>query len=272
MVDQGRDQVLEAVQQAQQEEPKSSVGMFTLPCGYLDPEGVLHVDVDVREITGHEEDMLASKAVPGHKKVGKLISACTTRLGTITDNKTLSGIAGELTVGDRIFLMFAIRRTSLGDAYPFRGKCPSEECKYSGLFTLDLADLEVKPMPNPKKRIYDITLPSGKVARYRPLLGRDEEVLAEAANTKQAMSLGILQRLEMLNEAPPTLPMVQALGLRDRNALRDAFEDIEGGVDTSLEMVCPECGLEFEEELDVSQAGFFFPSSVLRASKKRSST
>jgi hypothetical protein len=270
--DQQGDHVLDTVRQAQLENPKGTHGVFELPCGYLDDKGELHTEVQVREITGHEEDMLGSKSVPNHKKVGNLISACVERLGDITDRKTLSTIGGELTLGDRVFLMFAIRRTTLGDEYPFRGACPNESCNYRGLFTLDLSDLEVRKMPNPKQRIYEIELPSGKTARYRPLLGRDEEELAKATNSNEALSLSILMHLEMLDDKPPTLAMVKNLGMRDRNALRDAFEEIEGGVDTTLEMTCPMCGAEFEEELNVGQAGFFFPSSIQKGSKRNSST
>jgi hypothetical protein len=266
------DHVLETVRQAQLERPKGANGVFDLPCGYLDSEGRLHREVQVREITGHEEDMLGSKAVPGYKKVGTLISACMVRIGNITDKKTLATIGDELTIGDRVFLMFAIRRTTLGDEYPFRGVCPNERCNYRGLFTLDLSDLEVKEMPDPMKRIYDIQLPSGKTARYRPLLGKDEESLSKASNSDEAMSLAILMRLEMLSDQPPTIAMVKNLGMRDRNALREAFDNIEGGVDTTLEMTCPICGTEFEEELDVGQAGFFFPSSAQKGSKRKSST
>jgi len=267
------DHVLETIRQAQLEQPKSPMGVFELPCGYLDSEGNIHTEVEVREITGHEEDMLGSRAIPGYKKIGNLISSCVVRLGKITDRGQLATIANELTVGDRVFLMFAIRRTTLGDEYPFRGACPNDNCGYRGLFTLDLADLEVRKMPNPEKRIYDLELPSGKKARCRPLLGRDEEELSKVSGNKEAgLSMAILMRLEMLEDQPPTLGAVKNLGMRDRNLLRSFFDDIEGGVDTSLEMVCPQCGTEFEEELDVAQAGFFFPSSVQKASKRKSST
>ena len=264
-----RDHVLETIHQASVDKPKSTQGVFELPCGYLDPEGQLHTEVEVREITGHEEDLLGSKSVPHHKKIGLLVSRCITRIGDITDPGKIAVLANELTVGDRVFLMFAIRRTSLGDEYPFRNTCP--ECGYKGLFNLDLSELEVKKMTDPRKRIFDSVLPSGKSVRFRPLQGKDEETLAKASSSNDAMTLAILARLEMLDDAPPTLVAVKNLGLQDRNFLRSAFDDIEGGVDTTLDMQCPSCMAEFEQELEVGQAGFFSPSSVQKGSKKRSS-
>jgi hypothetical protein len=267
-----QDHVVSSVQQARLEIPKGSLGVFELPCGYLDADGVLHTEVEVREIRGFEEDMLGSKAVPDHKKVGLLIAGCLKRLGNITDQGRLAGIVPELLVGDRVFLMFAIRRTSLGNEYPFKDKCPNKECEYTGIFTLDLGDLTLVKMPNPMQRGYETTLSSGLKARFHPLVGREEELLAKAASKAEALSLAMLARLDALGDLPPTLLGVQSLAMRDREALRQAFEGVEGGLDTSLEMQCPSCGVEFDRDLDLGQAGFFFPSRVLKDLKKRSST
>lgn len=267
-----RDAVVDTLQQSKVDDPKGTHGIFELPCGYLDEAQVLHQEVHVREITGVEEDMLGSKSIPNYKKIGSLISACIVRLGTITDRAVLNTIAEKLTVGDRIFLMFAIRRVSLGDEYPFRSVCPNENCKYKGLFTLDLSDLDIKKMPTPEKRIYDVTLPSGARLRFRPLVGKDEEELAKARTVSEGRSLSLFLRTLMINDLPPTIEGVKALSMRDRNALWDAMQEVEGGVETTMDMQCPKCLEEFEQELNVGQMGFFFPSSVQKPSKTKSST
>ena len=75
------------------------------------------------------------------------------------------------------------------------------------------------------------------------------------------LSQAILMRLEMLGDEKPTLKMVKSLGMRDRNFLRDQFQKVEGGVDTTLELECPACGHEWEKDLDLSAASFFFPGA-----------
>lgn len=271
MSDRVADSVIETMQQASMAEASSSQGVFDLLAGYLDAQGVLHTQVEVREITGYEEDMLASNVMPAHDKISALISRCTTRIGEVRDKGRIPAIVEELLVGDRIFLMFAIRRVSVGDDFPFQATCPS--CKHAGIFRLNLGtDLETFPMPEPKKRLYERTLPSGAVVRFRPLCGKDEALLAKSKSKDAAVSLSMLLRVELLNGEAPTLAKVQSLSLRDRSALREAFEEIEGGIDTDLELQCSACGHEFEEQLDVGQQGFFFPSAVLKVSKKRSST
>lgn len=90
--------------------------------------------------------------------------------------------------------------------------------------------------------------------------------MAKLSNNRKkrtdALSQAILMRLELLNEEKPDLAMVQGLGMRDRNYLREQFQAVEGGVDTTLEFVCPTCSHEWNKDLDLSTAGFFFPGAV----------
>lgn len=245
-------------------EAKSSQGIFDLPCGYLTPEGELFTEVQVREITGAEEDMLGAKNISGGKKITQLLANCVQRIGSITDKDQLLQVVRSLPLGDRVFLMLAIRRVTLGDMFPFEEKCPS--CGKSEIYNEDLSELAAKAMPEPKKRVYDTVLPSGITARFHVMTGKDEEVLVRADMKDQA-SAAVMARLDLLNDKHPTIEDVKALGLRDRNALRDAYEEVEGGVETTLNMGCPFCGQEFQADLNPGSTGFFFPSRLQKNSK-----
>jgi len=242
------------------ERPKSAAGEVELPCGYLTREGEIYTDASVREITGSEEDMLSSATVPSDKKFNELLIRCTTRIGPESDPATIRAMLPLLPIGDRISLLFGIRRITLGDIYPFQVQCPS--CAALSSFHINLGELDVKKMKDPKTRVFDETLPSGKKVRFRVMTGADEEKVKKAAKKfkDDGPSLAILARLELLNEAPPTLPGVKGLGMRDRNFLRKKFEEVEGGVDTSLEITCPACAHEFNSEMNISGKEFFFPS------------
>lgn len=253
-------QIAATVLENQISEPKSSVGLFDLPCGYIDENGELHREVKVREITGHEEDMLANPKIKGAKKINDLIASCVERVGTITDKGLLSKVVMDMTVGDRLFCIFAIRRVTVGDDYLFETACKS--CNSRTKFTVDLSDLEVKKMEDPYKREFTCTLPdSKKVVVFKPMTGRGEEQL-ERLNKKKtdSLSLSILMRVQTIDGERPNMATVKNLGLRDRGFMRDRFEECEGGVDTEVELDCPECYTEFKEDLDVGQASFFFPS------------
>lgn len=249
-------------------EPKGSLGVFELPCGLLTPDGELFTEVRVREITGVEEDMLASKKVPATKKMGQLLVGCTQGIGPFSDPTQVAALVPKLLVGDRVFLLLAIRRVSLGDEYPFRSECP--ECEVQSLFNIDLSGLEVKPMPEPRKRSYEVVTPKGRKVQWHPMDGAGEQKLANLGGEADKVTMALLVRLDAVDDSPPTLSGLKALGMSERNFLRDCFQEAEGGVDTGMEMECPKCSHEYKIELDIGQQGFFFPSVMRRASKSKS--
>lgn len=247
---------------------KPSVDTYELPCGYVDPDGQIHTSVTVREMTGDDEETLAARNMPTTKKINKILHRCTESIGPYR-GEALSRIVMDLTQGDRVFLLMAIRRASLGDEMPFQTTCPS--CKEEGRFVLDLADLETKKMADPKLRTYELVLPkTGNKMQMKVLTGRGEEVIAKAAlKGKDVISNAILARIESMNDKPVTVDDLKELPLIDRNFLRNSWEDKEGGVDTEVQIDCPSCNHAYETELDISQQGFFNPSATLSNWKKK---
>jgi len=250
-------------QEHQVQDPHAPLGVFDLPCGYLAPNGELIKEVRVREITGAEEDMLAVRTMNGGKKMTQLIGNCLEQLGPVVDRPLLLKLARDLTIGDRVFLLFAIRRVTLGDVFPVEEKCP--ECQKKSNFYIDVSKLTIKAMPTPSKRVYAYTSTSGKTtAQWHVMTGKDEEALSALASS-DALSGALLARLDVLNGGPPTLDTVKKLSLPERTALREEFDRHEGGVDTEAAVECGHCGHEFKVELNPGATGFFFPSRVRKA-------
>lgn len=259
----------EIVTQNQLETPKSTHGVYELPCGFIDNTGTLHTEIHLHEMTGREEDLLASNKLSPQKKINAIAANCLERIGTITDRTAFPAILTQLPIGDRVFLVIALRRTSLGDEFPVEDTCPS--CSAKSNYVLDLGDLEVKKLPDPMRRVFDETLPSGKKVRFRLGVGADEEKILKIADEEKPSAM-LLARTEMLDGKIPTLNDLKSLSWRDRQALRALMEEKDGGVDTSLDMTCPACGHEFQRELDLGQQGFFFPDRVQKGLKTKSST
>lgn len=247
----------------QMETPHTGLGVFELPCGYIDPAtNELHIEVEVREITGYEEDMLASDKIPAEQKMDLLIGSCLSRLGSITEPGKIKRLIRNLATGDQVFLLFAIRRVTLGDEMPIRETCP--KCETTTLFQTDLSELEVRPMADRRNRIFEVDLPSGKKCRYRMSTGADS-IEAQKIQRKykaDSISMMMMMRLELVDGEKPDLETLKKLGMRDRQALRKAMMDSEGGVDTTLELECPACGHEWKKELNVGAQSFFFPSAT----------
>lgn len=241
---------------------RSTVDMFKLPCGYWDEETQqLHQDVVLNEIRGTEEDILANNKVPFAKRVDLVFASCITTLGTL-DPAKIPGVIPYLAMGDRNYLLYALRRRSLGDMFPTEEPCPSPGCNSNHLYQFDLSQLTLMPMPNPEKRIYQETLPSGGAVSFHPMRGVDERRRDEFQGILQRRSLSIFLRLDDLNGIPATPEDVKNLTLRDRDYLHGRFAAVEGGVETSLELKCKSCGTVFERTVDPSDPGFFCPSET----------
>lgn len=286
-------------QQASLEDPKSSLDVFELPCGYLTPGGDLWRTVMVREIDGECEDILANPRTPPVLKMGELLARCVKRIGACEDAGVIAGeIVPRLALGDRVFLLIAARRVTLGDRYLFEQECANPNCfqlvqgkpvRSKSQYEISLGDLEIKVMPDPKVRTYAKVIPSRDAsgapcevtAHWHVMTGEDDVKIARFAG-EHVVSLQILARLDRWGDKPVTLRpdggnalelllWAKSLSMRTRNALRDAFEEVEGGVDTGIDLRCPRCQRDFKTELSID-AGFFRPSLVSKGSKPTSNS
>lgn len=266
------------------DQPRATEGIFMLPAGHIDEDGVLHREVQIREMTGEEEDLMGARSGDFAARMNQVMANCTMRIGTIEDRPRILTIIRKLPIADRTFLFTALRRVSLGDEYTMEVECP--KCDKTSQMILDLGTLAVKGMPDPEKRIFDVALPSGKKAKWKVMTGEEEEKLStlrDASNMRDVLSYAIMMRLVEYDgqqlelggrltdargkvsfdkEGRTFLKLVKKMSSRDRNFLRKEFGDNEAGMDTDVEFECPECSAKFTGSFDPTQVGFFFPSGI----------
>ena len=240
-----------------------------LPCGWIHDEDQIETTAIVREMTGHEEDMLAAKG-PAVIRINAIIGRCVQQLGVIGDKAIIQRAAPELTAHDRTMIMLGIRRVSLGDHYDVKVMCPNRECKVSQHKTLDLSEIEIIPMPDRMVRERIDTVPGGVEISWHVLRSEDEEWLGTQKKKKNdRLTLGLLARVDAVGEVKldrvksyrSAVRILKELAMKDRAALRDIFEEQEGSIDTRVEFDCEECGHTWEGDMEIGQPGFFFPSA-----------
>jgi hypothetical protein len=278
-------------------------GLFTIVGGYLDEEGVVHREVELRSMCGHEEDLLGNQSVPVTQRLSGIMAACTNRIGTIVDRGQISKAVNALPTGSRTHLLISLRRTShwkrTKDIYDMEVRCPSSRCGQVGSYKVDLSDLEVWEMADPTKRQFDLELDEVKeTALWKIPTGAEDQVLAviaeSPANEAEILSYMIMVRLvsvggnrvelgvpdfldanhkklKLSRKAKELLLWTKNLPVADRETFRESFDLNEPGVDTDLDFQCKFCRQDFRGNLNVSQASFFFPSATSRRSKRRSS-
>jgi hypothetical protein len=80
------------------------------------------------------------------------------------------------------------------------------------------------------------------------------------------------KKLRLSKKAKELLLRVKNWASPDRDKLRADFFDKEPGVDTDVEVECQVCHRDFQTQIDVGQASFFFPQVTSMRSKRRRSS
>lgn len=223
--------------------------VFDLPTGWLGPEGEIHKRVEMREMTGYEEDVIGDDRLPYTVRMNRILAGCTVKLGPVTDKPQLEKIMDELTSVDRMKMLIMIRVASVPEPYEFEVPCPS--CDKKGTHQLDLLTIQFEGLKDPKLREYEMNLPSGKKATCRVLTGELENRISEL-DRADIMSGAILLRVAKLGDISQlTMDDVKKLPLKDRTALRKKFDEVEGGFEREIQVTCKNCRKEFETQLDL---------------------
>ena len=182
----------------------------------------------------------------------------------------------ELLVGDKYFLLFALRSITYGSEYGFEIRCP--ECGAvsrkeieipQGLRVRELTEDDVEPffveLPLSKKKVglrHFRVRDEQAVNRFthRELIrqrGGQEDISGEVYIFRLALRIVSIDGEEV--QGPP-LAFVEELFGRDSLAIRRAVDEHECGLDLTLDLDCPRCGAAIKDTLPVS-AEFFRPGA-----------
>jgi len=250
-----------------------------LPCGYIDGDGKLHDTLTVGEMTGYEEDILAGKG-PIVPRLNQIVGNCTRRFGDLTDKNEIHHAVTNMMASDRLCALIAIRRVSLGDYYDVKIECPSPDCREHSRFSLNLADIDIIRMKDQTARVREDELSSGKTVSWHIMSAADDEWLSKRTKKKEdVLTLAMMARVDAVDvnvsgsltltkveregkKYKEGLALLKSLSIKDRNEIRRLFEIHEGSVDTEVDFQCPACNYEWKADMDVGQAGFFFPSDM----------
>ena len=217
----------------------------TLPSG---------LECTIREMTATEEGFLASpKMLKSGEAFEKILRNCVVEKNIDLDN---------LLVGDRYYLMLAIRRLTFGDSYDFKARCGS--CGHTFNVDINLAELPVKKLDGDPDATHTITLPrTGKKVTFRLLRGRDEKKISTTLRKtpQEIIRLSLLlHTIAVDGDENFSERFFETLPGADSQFYRKEIDAVTCGVDTVVEASCPECDDEFDVQLPINEY-FFFPGT-----------
>lgn len=189
----------------------------------------------------------------------------------------------DLLVGDRVFLLFALRGISHGNMYEYVVKC--SECSQECHSEYNLNDLNntIKSSKHSMEPVkvrmpYLSDLAAREVwAEMRFMRGRDLQVIGQkkrvvdrvlGSNKKDRHVLidqSIEEHLNLVvtsingnKDRAKIAQVLQNLHARDSAALRGFLRDDAPGLDTEIDIECPHCGCKMQMELPITDT-FFRP-------------
>lgn len=239
-------------------------GLFILPGGIFTQDGNCHRDVELKPLTGREEEIITEK--DDEKLVAPLLTQilqnCIKRIGPIKEID--SELVQNLLIADRDYLLLCLRRLTFGNKVDARVHCPNEKCGELLDISFNIKDLKVS-----KKKlgngIYSVTL--SQRAAYRdennvmhneieftlPVVGDQEEAAkiyyeneSRALTTLFARCIKRIGSITEINE-----DLISSMSILARREIESKMKEHSPNVDLDIKVSCPECGLQFKSPFDV---------------------
>lgn len=232
-------------------------------CGYTDEDGVLHDTFVMREMEGADEETVTTKTFTNpSKKINKILSLCTVRIGTLEQSQMSKNawekIIRNLYVGDQDYMLTVLREISLGKEFKSQHECP--ECGTKIDTTYEIEDLEIlefkgeTEIPFELQRGYTDKKGREYIRGYVTLpTGGDREVFLPMArnNPSKALTAMFTRLVHFDCGAPTTNDVIRHLVLKDREYLAQLITDNSFGINVTREIECPNCGAVFNGALSI---------------------
>jgi hypothetical protein len=257
-----------AIAASQKQEVKYPTEVVPLPTkGWFYPDG--HIlssgEIEIKQMTAKEEDILANQELI---KKGKVLDKL---LDSLVVNKEIK--TADILIPDKNAIFVAIRRLAYGDDYPVVITCP--QCNAQNKVKINLAELNSKPFnfdEYPKgQNSFAFKTPSGIELTYKLLCQTDEsniEVeLAQLKRLSKDSSSDLTTRLKFLitsvngnSDKAAIRKFVDspAFSAKDSLALRKHMREHNPDIDMSFDFKCNECTYERRSDVPIG-ASFLWP-------------
>jgi len=225
----------------------------------------------VRGLKGREMNLLGNrKAAKTGELFDNLLNACwlqTDDAGPYELNDRGNPNWLDVLVADRLYILIQIRQATYpNDPYSFKVTCPNRACEETFSWEIDFDDLPVKPVPEDSLVKFKAGAPvtaeiDGKTISYRLTTGKDERKAAKFLRGQEQRLLDLLSLRIVEIEGIDTnrkRAWLEELELSKYRDMLDAFDEQDGGLETTIEIECTHCGNTFEVDLPFG-AEFFLP-------------
>lgn len=224
----------------------------------------------IREMTGADEDLLASKKLNAIDKLNQLLTNTTLKVEFTDVNKNVVEINSKEFIGrvvrglnptDKFYLLIRLRVLTYGEIFIFSYNCGG--CNAKNEVYVNLNEMGVVRRESADYYYENVKLPSGKVVAIKVAVGDDADKLVRLSDSDpDFLSKSILYRIDKIDGNVPSLGDIKNLSIKDRAFLRQFFRKIEGEIDTKIVSYCKVCNVENVVDVAFDTAEFLFPSNL----------
>lgn len=235
------------------------------------PSGLV---VDVRKLRVKEANILADEAGvrrgDTHDEILKSVWVATHDFGPY--QATTSGQINwsKVLISDRFYVLTQVRIATYGAVYEVETQCPLSLCRAKFSMDVDLSTLKFKEIPAASleafqaNKPFETIIPSdGRRVTFRLQTGEMDAKVVKLAKTRRTerLTISLATRIESIEGVHPNdkLKVLEDLAMDDTLALIEAMDEVDGGLETSIQAECPACGHEHELQLPFGRA-FWVPS------------
>lgn len=193
-------------------------------------EGVWYREAEVKELNGADEEAIAAAGSSSYRVFETLLLRGVRTVGNEFMNRKL---AAELLIGDREYLVMAIRRATFGNDLEFE-ELPCPHCEELVDLTVPLDAIPFTRLENPEQTEFEVPLRRGAVAFVRLPTGEDQAAVLTIKDGNAAkQDSEILGRCVLrVQEADGTVtrrPPATSLPMSDRKAVLKFLADTQPG-------------------------------------------
>jgi hypothetical protein len=223
--------------------------VFDLPNGYLTFQGDIVQEVEVRELTGRDEEALA-RLKSSEKILQEILRRGVVRVG---NEKPTDEILDALLSGDRDYLLMRIFAATFGREITARPYCP--QCKTIHEEELDLLNaVPMRYLDSQSDRRFTLKVSKGEVLVDLPT-GSVQRKMVSALdkNTAELSSILLENTVSQINGTPVISPsQILDLPIRDRRTISEQIIERNPGPQLQDIKVTCECGTELEVPLSLA--------------------
>jgi hypothetical protein len=217
--------------------------------------GLWQTTAEVRELTGEDEEYLASlendRNMTYAKYINSLLARSTERIGNIHINGN-QAILQDLVIGDRDSLFLGVIKATYGPEKTFTRTCAS--CDKDSDITINLVDDFPLTVPNVDvHKPLEVQLRKGGVVKFRIPTGSDSLQVVKDGSTTAEQSTHMIARCAIWEENAPENPVqwAKSLSLADRTKIIKTLLNVEIGPKIrEVNTQCAHCGQDMEIVID----------------------